>query len=98
MPLCLITFGSPGLLDEDGNRVRVANAKHLVLLAFLVLESREHRRDWLATFVWGSEGAGSMNNALSNLREILGEAVFPKFAQQIQLRDGIIECDAAVLT
>src|SRR4051812_3684765 len=96
MPLRLTTLGGlPELVEvATGTPYKLSNSKHLVLLAYLLLQREQHTREWLTTFMWGADGAGSMNNALSSLREIMGEGVFPRYAQQILVPPSVVSCDA----
>jgi hypothetical protein len=95
MPLRLLTLGAPvELLGADGEPHRFANSKHLALLAYLILERGPHSRDWLTRFIWSSGEPGSMNDALSALRGVLGAGVFPARTKVIAFDPELVECDA----
>jgi hypothetical protein len=96
MPLRLMTLGAPlELLGPGRQPLKFTNTKHLALLAYLILEPGDYPRSTLTKFVWSSGDAGSMNDALSSLRSVFGEEVFPRRAQRISFDASLVACDAA---
>jgi hypothetical protein len=70
------------------------NGKHLALLAYLVMEPGEYRREYLTRLVWSSGASGSIDTALSELRAAFGPEVIPPRARTITLDPGLMEVDA----
>jgi DNA-binding SARP family transcriptional activator len=73
-------FGTPTLVTTEGQgHAPALGAKPLALLAFLALEPRQHRREALASLLWGespeAEARASLRQALKHLRDVLGDAV-----------------------
>ena len=94
-PFRLTVLGPPALHGPDGNRVRFRTRKHLALLIYLAVESDSaHRRDKLATMLWGrapiDEARHSLATGLTMLRARLGHDVFATTRDTVRLiPDGI---------
>ncbi|WP_420130464.1 AfsR/SARP family transcriptional regulator [Longimicrobium sp.] len=70
------------------------NSKHLALLAYLLMDAGEYRRDQLTRFVWSSGASGSIDTALSELRAVFGPEVIPPRTRKIALSRELVEVDA----
>ncbi len=71
-------FGAPTLATAEGRTaVPALGAKPLALLAYLVLEPRQHTREALAGLLWGespeAEARASLRQALKHLRDVFGD-------------------------
>lgn len=72
------TCGDPSLIGDDTQRLPMPK-KVVALLAYLVLDPRPHTRQHLAALLWPGadeeKSAMSLRQALSKLREVVGERV-----------------------
>jgi hypothetical protein len=66
----------------------------LALLAYLIMEPGEYRREQLTRLVWSSVSSGSIDTALSELRAAFGLEVIPPRARTIALDPALVEMDA----
>ena len=66
-------------LERSGAVVVFPRRKAAVLFAYLALHPQQHRRDELATLLWGDyldrEARQSLSTALSTLRRLLGDDI-----------------------
>jgi DNA-binding SARP family transcriptional activator/tetratricopeptide (TPR) repeat protein len=102
IPFRLTVLGSPELHAPNGDPIRFRTRKHLALLVFLTVEPPiPHRRDRLATLLWGgasvAEGRHSLATALSLLRGRLGSAALDTNRHTVRLVPGRITTDLAGL-
>ena len=93
----LRVLGSSAELLVDGTPHSFTNSKHLAILAYLTLEPGEYGREQLTRFVWSSGAAGSIDNAISELRGALGSGVIPHRARKIALDPQLLYVDALQL-
>ena len=74
----LTLFGPPHV-SVEGRPAGQLSAKALGLLAYLALEPGPHRRETLASLLWGESGDDaartSLRQAILHLREVLGDAI-----------------------
>ena len=98
VPFRLTLLGPPELHAPSGDPIRIRTRKHLALLIFLVVEPPiPHRRDRLATLLWGNadldEARHSLATALSFWRGRLGSDAFDATRDAVRLTQGQIVSD-----
>jgi hypothetical protein len=93
----LVVLGAPAELWVNGEPHIFTNSKHLALLAYLLMDAGEYRRDQLTRFVWSSGASGSIDTALSELRTAFGPDVIPPRTRKVVLSRSLVEVDALVL-
>jgi DNA-binding SARP family transcriptional activator len=75
-------------------------AKALALLAYLALEPGAHRREQVTALLWGDspeeKARGSLRQALTRLRDVLGEAL--RIDRTVVELVGALECDVTEFT
>lgn len=86
--LSIRLFGSPRV-RRGSQEVLIQRRKDLALLIYLIVTSQPHRRDTLATLLWGdqnqAEARSSLRKSLSRLKSILGENVLITRQDQVSL-------------
>ncbi len=95
--LHLRVCAEPGLYAATaGARIALPH-KSLVLLAYLTMETGAHTRAHLSTMLWAdsdeAHAAMSLRQALSKLRDAVGDAVFADRAN-VQITATALRCDA----
>ncbi len=91
-------MGHPALFSPAGEPVRFRTRKHLALLVYLAVETRQnHRRDRLAELFWPNaplaEARHSLATALSILRPRLGTCGLESTRDSVRLIPGRLELD-----
>jgi PAS domain S-box-containing protein len=97
--LRLTTFGGLACQDGRGSTVRFPTRKTAAMVAFLAMQpGKKFRRERLANMFWGdrtdAQARHSLNQALSDLRRILGEDSILSDGPFIQANAAGIEIDA----
>lgn len=98
VPFRLTVLGPPELRAPNGDPIRFRTRKHFALLIYLAVEpSIPHRRDRLATLLWGGadvdEARHSLATALSLLRGRLGADAFDANRDAVRLVPGVVLSD-----
>lgn len=98
VPFRLTLLGPPELHAPNGDPIRIRTRKHLALLIFFAVEPPIlHRRDRLATLLWGNadldEARHSLATALSFWRGRLGVDAFDATRDAVRLAQGQIVSD-----
>lgn len=94
----LLALGQPlEVYGRDGHLVEIDNAKHLALLAYLVLQADDYSRETLRRLVWSSGSLGSLERALSDIRKVVGDPELFARSQLVNLDPSRVSCDAADL-
>ena len=77
--LQLTLFGSPAVLRHDQSVTSFRSSKAQALLYYLAVTGRPHTRPTLAGLLWGDQPEAaartSLSKCLSNLRELVGDAL-----------------------
>jgi DNA-binding SARP family transcriptional activator len=97
-PFRLTCLGPPVLYGPDGDPIRFRTRKHFALLIYLAVEPGiPHRRDRLATLLWGGaevdEARHSLATALSMIRGRLGADLLEAERESVRLVPGRILTD-----
>lgn len=97
-PFRLTCLGPPVLYGPDGDPIRFRTRKHFALLIYLAVEPGiPHRRDRLATLLWGDaevdEARHSLATALSMIRGRLGTDLLDAERESVRLVPGRILTD-----
>lgn len=97
-PFRLTCLGPPQLYGPDGDPIRFRTRKHFALLIYLAVEPGiPHRRDRLATLLWGDaevdEARHSLATALSMIRGRLGAETLDADREAVRLAPGRIVTD-----
>ena len=98
VPFRLTVLGPPEFHAPNGDPIRFRTRKHFALLIYLAVEPPiPHRRDRLATLLWGGadidEARHSLATALSLLRGRLGRVAFDTNREAIRFVPGIVMSD-----
>jgi DNA-binding SARP family transcriptional activator/tetratricopeptide (TPR) repeat protein len=102
VPFRLTVLGPPELHAPNGDPVRFRTRKHFALLIYLTIESpAPHRRDRLATLLWGradaDEARHSLATGLSLLRGRIGPDAFDISRDTIRLLAGVVTSELPML-
>ncbi|HEX3927977.1 MAG TPA: AAA family ATPase, partial [Gemmatimonadales bacterium] len=102
VPFRLTCLGPPELHGPDGDPIRFRTRKHFALLIYLAVEpSVPHRRDRLATLLWGGadveEARHSLATGLSLLRGRVGPDAFEATRDTVRLLPGRVVSDLTLL-